>query len=72
MATTLENLEVARDNIAKLLADITASPKPSYSVDGQSVSWESYVSMLATNLEKINQLIIVAGGPYEAVTQAVP
>lgn len=57
MATFLANLKTTRDNMAARLAEITASPKPTYSIDGESYSWESYQSMLAQQLASLNQLI---------------
>jgi hypothetical protein len=51
MPTILENIQTARENIAATLADITANPKPTYSVDGLSVSWADYFKML-TELDK--------------------
>jgi hypothetical protein len=29
-----------------IIATITASPKPSYSIDGQSISWGEYLAQL--------------------------
>lgn len=58
MPTYLENLLTARDNIAANLAAITADPKPNYSIDGQSVSWQglfdSYMAQLAQLDAQIN------------------
>jgi hypothetical protein len=34
-----------------LIADITASPKPSYSLDGQSISWNDYLAQLQRTVE---------------------
>ncbi len=70
--SVLSNLQVAKANVAAILAQITADPKPSYSIDGQSVSWESYFSMLTGKLEALNKLIQVEGGPFEQRTQALP
>jgi hypothetical protein len=67
----IDDLTTAKANIAAILAQITADPKPSYSIDGQSVSWESYFSMLSDKLEKLNQLIQVEGGPFEQQMQAL-
>jgi hypothetical protein len=70
--SVLTNLQAAKANVAAILAQITADPKPSYSIDGQSVSWESYFSMLTGKLEALNKLIQVEGGPFEQKTQALP
>lgn len=67
----IDTLTTAKANIANLIAQITASPAPTYSLDGQSVSWESYLSMLLDKLEKLNQLIQVEGGVEMATTEAL-
>ncbi len=65
--TELEKLEAIRDNIYAELATITASPKVSYSIDGQSVSWSERFSSLMNALETLNTLILAAS-PYELQT----
>lgn len=72
MATPLESLTTAKANVCGLLATITTDPKPNYSVDGQSVSWSEYFQMLTNQLEVLNRLIQVEGGPFEQQTQALP
>jgi hypothetical protein len=64
VATYLENLVTTRDQVAANLAAITASPKPTYSIDGQSVSWESLFNSYTTQLAKLNELISNAE-PFE-------
>jgi hypothetical protein len=54
MANSYEdNLKAVKENIAARLAEITASPKPSYSIDGQSVSWTEYFNSLVQQLKEI-------------------
>lgn len=72
MPTVMENLETARSNMAARLAEITANPKPDYSIDGKSVSWSGYVSMLTDQMQRINALIQAEGGPQWLPTQAIP
>jgi hypothetical protein len=47
-----------------LIEEVTTSPKPNYSVDGQSVSWQSYLDSLFDKLKKIDEQIN-AGEPFE-------
>lgn len=68
----IDNLNQAKSNISAILAEITANPQPSYSIDGQSVSWESYFNTLVEKLDRLNRLIQVEGGPMELATQALP
>jgi hypothetical protein len=68
MATYLENLTTARDNLATKLASVTASPKPSYTIDGQTVSWTEYYKMLMDGINSLNEQL-AAGEPFEIHTQ---
>lgn len=68
MATYLENLTTSRDNIAARIAEITAENKPSYSINGQAVSWAEYMDALVKQLEYLNKLIN-AQSPYFIVSQ---
>ena len=63
----LTSLIQARDNAAARLAEILASPKPSYTVHGHSVSWTEYQEMLGEQIKAIDQLI-AQGIPFEFVT----
>ena len=56
MATDAENLATAKSNFLAKLAEISVSPKPSYVVDGQSVSWTEYYKFLTTAIADINAL----------------
>ena len=71
MATVLENLTSARANIAKQLADLTANPKPTYSLDGVNVSWTDLFNSLMGQYAEIEKALQRAGGPFEKVTQAI-
>lgn len=68
MPTQLENLLAARDNVAANLAAITADPKPNYTIDGQSVSWQGLFDSYVAQLEKLNAQINAAD-PYEFETR---
>lgn len=54
-----DDLIIARNNLITKYKTVSANPKPSYSVDGQSVSWESYLSNLSSEIDKLNKLIIL-------------
>ena len=63
MATALENLITARDAIALAIANNAG--KPSYSSDGQSVSYGD----LMKQLNDLNAQIAAVGGPYNVNTE---
>lgn len=46
MASDMEQLRLVRSQALALLAQLTAEPKPSYEIDGQSVSWNDYLRRL--------------------------
>lgn len=66
----LNALKVSRDQLAATLQDITSNPSPSYSLDGESISWAEYKTGLINDIEKLNQLILVAQSPYWKVSKA--
>lgn len=57
MATTLENLIAARDNFAAQLVELSANPKPSYNIDGQSVRWTEHYKFISSQIDKLNDQI---------------
>ena len=73
MPDELTTLRAIRDQTRQLLLDVTASPKPTYSVDGQSVTWESYLAQLRTTLDWCDAKLSDAGedgaGPFEFATR---
>lgn len=73
MATALENLIQTRANIAADLADLSdpARRKPTYSINGKSVSWGEYWKDRVAALKDINEAI-ANFQPYEFHSQALP
>lgn len=77
-STELADLKQARANMASLLARLTQnalgtpSAKPTYSLDGKTVQWETYQKMLMDldNLERMIQRASARGG-FEIRSRAV-
>jgi len=63
----IDDLRSAKDNMAANLLAITANPKPSYSIDGQSVSWSEYHKMLLEGITSIS-LLIEQNDPQQSTT----
>ena len=63
-----EYLITIRDQLTAIIISITADPKPTYNIDGQSVSWNDYLDKLTNQLSKYNELINQED-PYEYETQ---
>lgn len=67
----VDNVNASILNITALIQSITANPQPSYSLDGQSVSWSEYLSSLIERLESLQEASIYMSGPYQLVSRAV-
>ena len=70
MPTYLVHLHTARENVAAQLATLTAEPKPSYSIDGQSVSWQALFDSYVAQLAQLDARI-AAADPYEFTSRGV-
>jgi len=68
--TTLEDLLEIKANLVLAIKTATASPKPNYSIDGQSVSWSTYLDSLWAKLNNVNAMI-AAEQPFEIVSRGV-
>ncbi len=51
----LQNLKTIRSQILTELAAITAERKPTYSIDGQTFSWNDYRSRLLSDLREVDE-----------------
>lgn len=64
-ATTIATI---KSQTLERIAEITASPKPTYSVEGQSVSWGDYLGQLQRTVEWCNQQLS-AEEPFEVISR---
>lgn len=70
MPTDREQIETIRFQALAQLVELRASPKPNYKIDGQSVSWESYVRSLEATVDWCDEKL--AGlDPFELQTRGV-
>lgn len=51
MSTELEQIAMIRSQTLAQLEQLRASPKPSYSIDGQNVSWTEYAASLQQTID---------------------
>ena len=68
MPTPVENLVTIRANYIQALAtesayQVTNGPKPSYSIDGESVQWDSWRDSMTSKITELTELIQKLGGP---------
>ena len=68
MAADLECLQQTRSNYIKQWLELSEKPKPSYSLDGQRVSWTEYQKFLTKQIELLDEQIN-RDDPYEFVSQ---
>lgn len=67
------DLIAARDALARMLAEaVESGPLLNYSLDGQSVDYNSYLSLLTEKIETLNKLIQQSNQPFWRVSKARP
>ena len=62
-------IESIRSQTLAIMNEITKTPKPTYDLDGQSVSWETYLKQLRDTVSWCNAQL-AADGAWEIRTQA--
>ena len=62
--------ETIRSQILSVIAEITANPKPTYSIDGQSIKWNEYLAQLQKSVDWCNENIEKESEPIEIVSTA--
>lgn len=65
----LSHLQAALESLDAKIAEAMTNPRPSYSIEGQSVSWSEYRKSLLEERERLRGLILAEEGPYEANLQ---
>ena len=66
---SVAELTAVRDAKESTLAAEMLNPKPTYSVGGRSVSWDSYRQSLIKEISDLNTLIIQRSGAVELHTR---
>jgi hypothetical protein len=68
MPTDLEHYRTIKSLALAQLAELRAAPKPTYSIDGQNVSWESYLASLERTIDWCDEKLR-GEEPFEFSTQ---
>jgi hypothetical protein len=68
VATDQEQYRSIKSLALVQLAELRASPKPSYSIDGQQVSWETYLASLERTIDWCDEKLR-GEEPFEFSTQ---
>jgi len=53
----MDPLKTIRSQTLTRIAEITAEPKPSYTIDGQSVSWNDYLKTLRETVSWCDRML---------------
>ncbi|MDO4585139.1 MAG: hypothetical protein Q4D62_13675 [Planctomycetia bacterium] len=51
----MDQIRIIRTQTLNIMKEITEHPKPSYSLDGQSISWETYLKQLQSTIDWCDQ-----------------
>ena len=54
MPSDREQIELIKSQTLAQLVELRANPKPTYSIDGQTVSWTAYISSLEETITWCN------------------
>jgi hypothetical protein len=57
-----------RSQILAVIEEITVHPKPTYSIDGQSVKWNEYLAQLQKSVDWCNERIAAESEPVEIIS----
>lgn len=74
MSDYTDKLTTARDAALDLLIALRTAHKPTYTVNGQTVSWTEYARLLAEEVKNFNQMIDEAANseePFEIHSQGI-
>lgn len=69
MSADLEQIALIRSQTLARIVEITATPKPSYSIDGQQIDWSEYLRQLELTVDWCNRKL-AEGCPCELRSQA--
>lgn len=69
MPTPAERIRTAIDQVTQRIVEVTSTYKPTYTVDGESYSHESYLTSLTNSLEALNRNLQILEGPYQKITR---
>jgi hypothetical protein len=70
MSSDLEQLETIKSQTLALIAELTANPKPTYYLDGQTVSWNEYLARLQATVDWC-QRKLAGEEPFEIHSQGI-
>ena len=70
MLSDQQQIKTIKSQTLQLIEDLRANPKPTYSIDGQTVSWTHYVETLQRTVDWCDRKL-VDSEPFEIHTQGI-
>ena len=70
MPSDLEQIRTIRSQTLAIIAELTANPKPTYYVDGQTVSWNDYLARLQATVDWCERKL-AGEEPFEIRSQGI-
>ena len=70
MPSDLEQLRTIMSQTLAVIANVTANPKPTYSIDGQTVSWSAYLARLRGTVDWCEKKL-AGQEPFEIHSQGI-
>lgn len=70
MPTDAQQLAAIKSQTLAVLAEITASPKPTYYIDGQTVAWNEYLVRLRDTVDWCDRKL-AGEEPFEIHSQGI-
>lgn len=67
----LDDLTTAYANVVANLSAMTTSPKPSYTIDGETYQWAELFQIYTNQAKVLREEIQAAGSPFEIRTAAL-
>jgi len=69
MTTSAETISAIKQQTLTMIAELTANPKPSYSIDGQQVAWTEYLARLQATVDWCDTQL-ASSEPFEFQTKS--
>jgi hypothetical protein len=70
MPSDLEQIRAIKSQTLAIIAELTANPKPTYYIDGQTVSWDNYLRSLQTTVDWCERKL-AGQEPFEIRSQGI-
>lgn len=70
MPSDLEQIQTIKTQTLAIIAELTANPKPSYYIDGQTVSWNDYLRSLQATVDWCERKL-AGQEPFEIHSQGI-